>query len=86
MIPGTTHDIELRFLENLFEHEAKCERPHRFTTCSVKVVAKVSASCNGSSFLKCANGTAYSLNVMETGQYCGDCNSLARECWTITPI
>lgn len=81
-----SNDVETRLLEDLFEQEAKCKLNHRETSCSVKVVAIHTCTCDGSTRFRCENGVIWFNLFTKRGGICLRCDHPASECWTIRPI
>lgn len=81
-----SNDTETRLLEDLFEHNVKCQTIHSETICSVEVVAISTSTCNGTTCLKCENSAAIAREVIASNLLCTTCGKLCRECWTIRPI
>lgn len=84
-----SNDVETRFLEDLFEHEAKCEADHEGTgmICRVRVVARKTTDCDGKDFLICGSSYKWNRYVMaDPDRVCAGCEQDSMKCWTIRPI
>lgn len=82
-----SHDIELRFLEEIFEDDCKCEGIEHGNLECVKTVSALYRNCKYQQ-LACSTRVAYVESyIQERGSnYCRYCLRLGKECWTITPI
>lgn len=84
-----SNDVETRLLEDLFEHEAKCESTHlnpENSYCSGNVT-HLGISCTPAMKL-CDSASQYwkeSIDGTIWGR-CVDCNQGTEKCWTIRPI
>lgn len=76
----TREDVELDFLEDLFEHEAKCESPSCLTG-QFKCVHEVVALRKAHEFTHRVCQTIVNFDGI-----CSLCGSWSKDCWTITPI
>jgi len=79
-----SHDIELRFLEDLFADDCKCESRAHLVECT-KVATHRSKNCQRSANI-CEDATNYVLDGLMSPDNCEDCKLPCSECWTITPI
>lgn len=81
------NDVETRFLEDLFEHEVKCESPthnNGRAKCTGDV-AYLLRTCD-SSLKVCPGMGNQVLHQMDWTALCMYCNRVTSECWTIRPI
>lgn len=83
------HDIELRFLEDLFEDDCKCESDHLppVSVCSGDVIARKRTACIRLDFKICRNSYEHNMRSVTSGyRTCASCGRLTSECFTITLI
>lgn len=82
--------VETRLLEDLFEHEAKCQSAHKAAIlpgCSREVVSVNIRSCDGNSTLYCRVADESGKRAIENRTHtCMHCKRSIAECWTIRPI
>lgn len=77
-----SNDVETRFLEDLFEHEAECEaNDHGDLECTGEVTHTF--KCCGYRQLICDSRVKYIRGYYQGILYCTHCDE---ECWTIRPI
>lgn len=82
-------DTELRFLEELFAGEAKCEASHGpdIPHCSVSATHRVTTSCSGGWNICESAALAFPRLVAGmTNKLCPLCKASILGCWTVTPI
>lgn len=80
-------DIEIQFLEDLFEHEIECAYQHGHTVCTMKVTHLLSSTCNSESIGVCEIAAkAKEREILQVGKRCISCGRAPDECWTIRPI
>lgn len=85
MNPLVSNDVETRLLEDLFEHEVKCEGVlHETMPCSVQITHFFRSCAVGK--LVCTVFAVETIQEIEQGYICGDCKNSVSECWTIRPI
>lgn len=78
---------EVQALEQIFEHEAKCQSSHRQFPCTVEVVARKVTSCDHKDFLICDSSYRWNMeSISDPRRVCGYCYIDTAECWTIRPI
>lgn len=80
-----SHDIELRFLEDLFEEDCKCESQHNNwgDTCSKQVTHLFQAHVVQK---KVCESAASRIERAGKSVACQRCGKYIADCWTITPI
>lgn len=78
-------DTELRLLEEWFEHEVKCESPHRISECTIEVTHLFRDKCSGPGRSICEGAAQANLKRTNAGIRCV-CGSPSAMCWTIIPI
>lgn len=85
-----SNDVETRFLEDLFEEEAKCESRHQNPEnayCSGGATHMVSYSCEPTRDKVCDASAKYTQRCRNNpDDVCRDCGLSCFECWTIRPI
>lgn len=84
-----SHDIELKLLEEWFEHEVQCEASHgtAIPDCSITATHRVVTSCSGAWNVCQSAALAYPrLLEKEENKRCRLCSKSVISCWTITPI
>lgn len=85
-----SNDVETRFLEDLFEHEMKCQSAHEdaiLPGCTQEVVSVNVIRCNGKGVLYCIVAEESAKRAIENRTHtCRDCGRGIKECWTIRPI
>lgn len=82
-----SHDIELRFLEDMLNEECKCESLMHDSGCTNEVTHRGFRRCANVSKNVCADAAAYIVKSKSHPlYYCSDCGESTRLCWTITPI
>lgn len=83
----TREDVELEFLEDLFEDDCKCEAAHgpEIPNCSITATHRIT-TCQGQSniCLNCFNAFPRLARRIKVCPLCGIVDVL--KCWTITPI
>lgn len=88
MLIAQREGIDVRTVEQIFEHRAECQSDHAYNgdTCSADVTAKISRNCGGHKIV-CHNAevAAEEAIVMQTFD-CGYCEDHIENCWTIHPI
>ncbi len=81
-----SHDIELRFLEDLFAGEAQCEAVHgpEIPNCSITATDRVTTGEGQNNIcLNCFNAFPWLARHVKV---CPLCGIDVLKCWTITPI
>lgn len=85
-----SNDVETRLLEDLFEHETKCESRHQNPEnayCSGGVTHMLSYSCEPGRDRVCDAAAQYAQRCRNNpDNVCMDCDRSCFECWTIRPI
>lgn len=81
MLIAQREGIDVRTLEQIFEHEAKCQSRVHLTECSKEVTHRFVS--NHRDILVCADTAAY---VRACHGRCETCYAPVEECWTIRPI
>lgn len=88
MLIAQREGIDARTLEQIFEHEAKCQSAHDHKEnlyCSGEVKS-LGFSCSDPLLLCDAAAHYWARSVTSSTARCRDCIRFCSECWTIRPI